>query len=145
RRHLDDAGLTPRLPARPVDAAATAPLGDAATGRGPDGSPDVPPEPAPDEFPDDVPDAVPGAVPEGAPVEAAQAGAVEGAGSGDVQASVLPAAVPVALPAATVEAVRGLVGPERIAAFVAAAADREVAARRMDALAAAEAEATARP
>jgi len=145
RRHLDDAGLTPRLPARSVDAAATAPLGDAATGRGPDGSPDVPPEPAPDEFPDDVPDAVPGAVPEGASVEAAQAGAVEGAGSGDVQGSVLPAAVPVALPAATVEAVRGLVGPERIAAFVAAAADREVAARRMDALAAAEAEATTRP
>jgi hypothetical protein len=46
----------------------------------------------------------------------------------------------VALPAPTVEAVRGLVGPERVAAFVAAAADREVAARRMDALAAAEGE-----
>ncbi|MBY8879184.1 MerR family transcriptional regulator [Streptomyces sp. PLK6-54] len=47
----------------------------------------------------------------------------------------VPVAVPVALPAATVEAVRELVGTERVAAFVAAAADREVAARRMDALA----------
>jgi DNA-binding transcriptional MerR regulator len=48
--------------------------------------------------------------------------------------------ITVALPAPTVEAVRGLVGPERVAAFVAAAADHEVAARRMDALAAAERE-----
>jgi DNA-binding transcriptional MerR regulator len=43
----------------------------------------------------------------------------------------LPVAVP--LPAATVAAVRALVGPDRVPDFVAAAADREVAARRMDA------------
>nr|WP_225845175.1 MerR family transcriptional regulator [Streptomyces sp. HPF1205] len=42
---------------------------------------------------------------------------------------------PVSLPAGTVAAVRELVGPDRIAAFVAAATEREVAARRMDALA----------
>ncbi|MFI1091803.1 MerR family transcriptional regulator [Streptomyces sp. NPDC020917] len=144
RRHLDDAGLTPRLPSRSADAAATAtapaPAAVAATGRGSDGTPEVPPEPAPDGFPD--------AVPDGASAEAAQVGAPGGRGSADAQGNALPAApvaVPVALPAATVDAVRGLVGPERIAAFVAAAADREVAARRMDALAAAEAEATARP
>jgi DNA-binding transcriptional MerR regulator len=41
----------------------------------------------------------------------------------------------VELPASTVAAVSGLVGPGHVAAFVAAAADREVAARRMDALA----------
>ncbi|MFI0718003.1 MerR family transcriptional regulator [Streptomyces sp. NPDC021224] len=41
----------------------------------------------------------------------------------------------VPLPAATVNAVRELVGAEHVAAFVAAAADREVAARRMDTLA----------
>ncbi len=46
-----------------------------------------------------------------------------------------PAPVPVPLPASTVEAVRALVGADRVPAFVAAAADREVAARRMDALA----------
>jgi hypothetical protein len=43
--------------------------------------------------------------------------------------------VPVALPPATVAAVSELVGPEHLAVFIAAAADREVAARRMDALA----------
>ncbi|WP_435127492.1 MerR family transcriptional regulator [Actinacidiphila sp. bgisy144] len=43
--------------------------------------------------------------------------------------------VSVLLPATTVGAVRDLVGAERIAEFVAAAADREAAARRMDALA----------
>lgn len=41
----------------------------------------------------------------------------------------------VALPAATVAAVRALVGADRTAAFVAAAAEREVAARTMDRLA----------
>lgn len=46
-----------------------------------------------------------------------------------------PDPVPVPLPAATVAAVRDLVGPDGVAAFVAAAADREVAARRMDSLA----------
>lgn len=42
----------------------------------------------------------------------------------------------VQLPAATVAAVRDLVGPGGVSAFVAAAAEREVAARRMDRLAA---------
>jgi DNA-binding transcriptional MerR regulator len=46
-----------------------------------------------------------------------------------------PGTVQVALPAPTVEAVRALVGADHVPAFVAAAADREVAARRMDALA----------
>lgn len=46
------------------------------------------------------------------------------------------AAEPVPLPAATVRAVRELVGTEHIAAFIAAAAEREVRARTMDALAA---------
>jgi DNA-binding transcriptional MerR regulator len=42
--------------------------------------------------------------------------------------------VPVPLPPATVAAVRELVGPDHVPLFVAAATDREVAARRMDAL-----------
>ncbi|WP_405584008.1 MerR family transcriptional regulator [Streptomyces sp. NBC_01190] len=42
--------------------------------------------------------------------------------------------VPVPLPAATVAAVRDLVGTDDVSAFVAAAADREVAARRLDTL-----------
>lgn len=46
-----------------------------------------------------------------------------------------PGTVTVRLPAATVDAVRALVGADHVPAFVAAAADREVAARRMDALA----------
>lgn len=46
-----------------------------------------------------------------------------------------PPSVPVPLPAPTVAAVRELVGADQVPAFVAAAADREVAARRMDALA----------
>lgn len=45
-------------------------------------------------------------------------------------------AEPVPLPAATVRAVRELVGAEHVAAFIAAAAEREVRARTMDALAA---------
>lgn len=45
------------------------------------------------------------------------------------------AAAALALPVGTFEAVRDLVGEAQVAAFVAAAADREVAARRMDALA----------
>ncbi|WP_184735075.1 MerR family transcriptional regulator [Streptomyces netropsis] len=47
-----------------------------------------------------------------------------------------PDAEPVRLPAATVRAVRELVGAEHTAAFIAAAAEREVRARTMDALAA---------
>ncbi|WP_433890785.1 MerR family transcriptional regulator [Streptomyces sp. CA-111067] len=46
-----------------------------------------------------------------------------------------PAEVAVPLPAATVAAVRELVGDDHVPAFVAAAADREAAARRMDRLA----------
>ncbi|MCX4982170.1 MerR family transcriptional regulator [Streptomyces sp. NBC_00572] len=42
---------------------------------------------------------------------------------------------PVALPAGTVRAVQGLVGPEGVAAFVAAAAEREVHKRTLDTLA----------
>ncbi|MYS24972.1 MerR HTH family regulatory protein [Streptomyces sp. DvalAA-14] len=42
--------------------------------------------------------------------------------------------VPVPLPPTTVAAVRALVGPDQVSAFVAAATDREVATRRMDAL-----------
>ncbi|MFF7473264.1 MerR family transcriptional regulator [Streptomyces sp. NPDC008092] len=43
---------------------------------------------------------------------------------------------PVSLPADTIQAVRRLVGPDRIAEFVATAAEREVRARRLDALSA---------
>lgn len=66
---------------------------------------------------------------------AATAAPDAGAPSGDPVVPTATGSVPVVLPAATVDAVRALVGPDRIAAFVAAAADREVAARRMDALA----------
>ncbi|MCC3766800.1 MerR family transcriptional regulator [Streptomyces sp. UNOC14_S4] len=45
-----------------------------------------------------------------------------------------PACEPVQLPATTVEAVRALVGEDQVAAFIAAAAEREVQARRMDAM-----------
>lgn len=45
-----------------------------------------------------------------------------------------PAHQPLQLPARTLEAVRELVGAEHVAAFVAAAAEREVQARTMDAL-----------
>ncbi|MFJ8488704.1 MerR family transcriptional regulator [Streptomyces sp. NPDC094038] len=41
---------------------------------------------------------------------------------------------PVSLPAGTIEAVRRLVGPDRIAEFIALAAEREVSARQLDAL-----------
>ncbi|UQA94219.1 MerR family transcriptional regulator [Streptomyces halobius] len=50
---------------------------------------------------------------------------------------------PLALPAETVQAVRALVGPENTAAFIAAAAHREVHARTMDTLAVAAARETA--
>lgn len=46
-----------------------------------------------------------------------------------------PSDVPVPLPAATVAAVRALVGPDHVPAFVAAATTREVAARRLNSLA----------
>jgi DNA-binding transcriptional MerR regulator len=45
-----------------------------------------------------------------------------------------PADIPVPLPAPTVAAVRALVGPDHVPAFVAAATAREVAARQMDEL-----------
>lgn len=45
-----------------------------------------------------------------------------------------PQHIPVPLPATTVAAVRALVGPAAAPAFIAAATDREVAARHMDAL-----------
>ncbi|MEV0373083.1 MerR family transcriptional regulator [Streptomyces sp. NPDC050636] len=77
--------------------------------------------------------------------ERAGAGDGERAGAAPASASA-PASVPVAdprpaagteplvLPAETVQAVRALVGPENTAAFVAAAAQREVHARTMDTL-----------
>ncbi|WP_411121234.1 MerR family transcriptional regulator [Streptomyces sp. x-19] len=48
-----------------------------------------------------------------------------------------PGTEAVSLPSASVQAVRDLVGPQRTAAFIAAAAQREVQARTMDALTAA--------
>lgn len=71
---------------------------------------------------DALPPAAPDREPEPVPLPAPQP--APGPGDG----------VQVALPAATVRAVRELVGAEHVAAFVAAAADREAAARRMDAL-----------
>jgi DNA-binding transcriptional MerR regulator len=59
------------------------------------------------------------------------AGAVDDRGAGAAGAGEA-----VLLPSATVAAVRELVGAERVAAFATAAVDREVAARRMDGLAA---------
>ncbi|MDF9814319.1 MerR family transcriptional regulator [Streptomyces sp. SPB162] len=53
----------------------------------------------------------------------------------DVAPSMGPAVVPVSLPADTVGAVRELVGRRNVPAFVAAAAEREVRARTLDALA----------
>ncbi len=81
------------------------------------------------------------------PQEGAPSGAGDGSGGlpshGGPDASPRPAGsnrpapepLPVPLPAPTVAAVRALVGPEHVPAFIAAAAEREVAARRMDAMA----------
>ncbi|WP_329177059.1 MerR family transcriptional regulator [Streptomyces sp. NBC_01477] len=74
-------------------------------------------------------DAVPPAAGSGPPAPAQPAAPAAPAGPPE-------APVQVALPAATVAAVRALVGPADVPVFVAAATDREVAARRMDALAA---------
>ncbi|WP_173405718.1 MerR family transcriptional regulator [Streptantibioticus cattleyicolor] len=57
--------------------------------------------------------------------------------AGPPWASGVPDTVPVALPAGTVRSVRALVGARNTAAFIAAAAEREVRARTMDDLAAA--------
>jgi DNA-binding transcriptional MerR regulator len=65
---------------------------------------------------------------------AQEPGAQEPAG-GRAPAGPDGAVAALALPVGTFEAVRHLVGEAQVAAFVAAAADREVAARRMDALA----------
>jgi DNA-binding transcriptional MerR regulator len=121
RRHLGSAGLAATLPSRAASAEpATGPAPGSASAPASASAPGFTPEPAPAPAPP-APGPVPAAGPE-------QAGGATSAG-GPV------AGVPVALPAPTVEAVRGLVGSEQVAAFVAAAADREVAARRMDALA----------
>lgn len=66
-------------------------------------------------------------------IEPAGRAVADGEEEGEGEAG--PHDVPVPLPAATVAAVRRLVGPAGVPAFVAAATDREVAARRMDALA----------
>lgn len=62
--------------------------------------------------------------------------------SGDCSA---PESLAVLLPAPTVAAVRALVGADNVSAFVAAAADREVAARRMNAMSSGVAAEGARP
>ncbi|AXK34805.1 MerR family transcriptional regulator [Streptomyces armeniacus] len=76
-----------------------------------------------------APEPGPGAVAEEirAPGTAPAAESAIAAGGGAAEEAVL-------LPAATVESVRALVGAEHTAAFVAAAAEREVAARTMDRL-----------
>ncbi len=56
------------------------------------------------------------------------------AASHTLDSATQPAHQPLQLPARTLEAVRELVGAEHVAAFVAAAAEREVQARTMDAL-----------
>ncbi|MEE4541110.1 MerR family transcriptional regulator [Streptomyces sp. V4-01] len=56
--------------------------------------------------------------------------------NGGAQNAAQDSVAAVALPSATFEVVRALVGEAQVAAFVAAAAEREVAARRMNALAA---------
>ncbi|SDM98589.1 MerR family transcriptional regulator [Actinacidiphila guanduensis] len=74
----------------------------------------------------------------GASVTTTEAATVTERGTGTVTAAPAPATPPstadVPLPEPTVRAVRDLVGAGQVAAFVAAAAEREVAARRMDAL-----------
>ncbi|KUJ70323.1 MerR family transcriptional regulator [Streptomyces albus subsp. albus] len=91
------------------------------------------PAPSPATVPTPVPTPAPGSAPtpEPAPAPAhatasASAWAVPDAAGSEA----------IALPAGTVEAVRALVGEAGVADFIAAAADREVRARAMDALAA---------
>lgn len=112
RRHLGDA-VIPVPPVAPVAAGA---------GRGSGAEPD----------------------PEASAAADPEAGAEPGPGPGlepspktglDPDPDPEAAAVPVPLPARTVDAVRALVGADHVPDFVAAAAEREVAARRMDALA----------
>ncbi|BDM73402.1 hypothetical protein HEK616_68890 [Streptomyces nigrescens] len=108
RRHLSEA-----LPAESHGPRGSAPSAPAGSGPVPDPRTATGPHPAP------------GPAPETAPGPARKPAAAAGAGA-DAEA--------VALPADAVAAVRDLVGPAHTAAFIAAAARREVQARTMDAL-----------
>ncbi|MEE4420835.1 MerR family transcriptional regulator [Streptomyces bugieae] len=108
RRHLSEA-----LPAESHGPRGSAPSAPAGSGPVPDPRTATGPHPAP------------GPAPEAAPGPARKPAAAAGAGA-DAEA--------VALPADAVAAVRDLVGPAHTAAFIAAAARREVQARTMDAL-----------
>jgi DNA-binding transcriptional MerR regulator len=148
RRHLGDAAVPPQQPGAAPAAAAATPghVSAPASAPGKHGAAEAPPASAPGAT------GTPGAAPATQPLPATDATtappsevaaatafaafaasvAATAATPGDDAGS---AAVAVPLPARTVVAVRELVGGERVPAFVAAAADREVAARRMDSLA----------
>ena len=73
---------------------------------------------------------------DGGPTAVGRAGAARGVDSApEAEGDQQPHTEEVSLPDATVRAVQDLVGPENTAAFIAAAAHREVQARTMDALA----------
>ncbi|MFD8543511.1 MerR family transcriptional regulator [Streptomyces sp. NPDC059649] len=107
RRHLSEA-----LPTESQGPRGSAPSAPAGSGPVTDPRTATDPSPAPDPAPQATP---------GLRTEPAAAGGP-------------PRSEAVALPADAVAAVRALVGPERTAAFIAAAARREVQARTMDAL-----------
>lgn len=114
RRHLGDAAaLTPR------------PDQEDEQGLGPESRGQVTPVPSATPASSAAPEPSPSPQPAAAPAATA-----EDTAGGPAETS------PVPLPASTVAAVRELVGADHVAEFVAAAADREVAARRMNALAA---------
>ncbi|MFJ3951570.1 MerR family transcriptional regulator [Streptomyces libani] len=124
RHHLSEAlpAEARRPGGRPADAeAGTSSVGEAGAGSVP--APGLPPVPPP--APGPVADSPTETAPPSAP------GSVAGP-----RTAADPAAVPetVLLPAEAVQAVRALVGAENTAAFIAAAAHREVQARTMDAL-----------
>ncbi|GHC36304.1 hypothetical protein GCM10010507_06780 [Streptomyces cinnamoneus] len=116
---------------------------------GPDAEPDAGPDDCPGESPatggtDDRPHEGPGGGPVLGSTDAPDADAIAGpfaapggfpgTGPGAATGPSAAAAEEVRLPAAAVRAVRELVGPENVAAFIAAAAEREVRARVMDGL-----------
>ncbi|QHC26498.1 MerR family transcriptional regulator [Streptomyces sp. GS7] len=87
-----------------------------------------------------VPHAATGSAPDREPAMAPEPESAFGPGAAPRSA---PGSETVVLPAEAVQAVRSLVGPENTAAFIVAAAHREVQARTMDALASAAREARA--
>ncbi|UYB41238.1 MerR family transcriptional regulator [Streptomyces sp. Je 1-4] len=128
RHHLSEAlpAEARRPGGRPADAeAGSSSVGEAGAGSvpAPRAAPGLPPVPPP--APGPVADSPTETAPPSAPGSVA-----------DPRTSADPAAVPetVLLPAEAVQAVRALVGAENTAAFIAAAAHREVQARTMDAL-----------